>query len=214
MAEIDPGDRSPVVEALADHWPQLLRMIGLLASAAIVYFIVFVYATTFLTEQMHFSTADALDITTANLVVAAFVALGVGYAADRVGYREMLGAGAVATLLLAGPLWYLMHEGSLAVVFLGQLGFAAVNAIVWSLSLTALAGLVPARVRCSAVAMGYNAGMAIFGGTTPFVATYLVSRTSDDYAPVYYAMAAALVALVVVSQLPRVLAYDRSVEVG
>ena len=65
--------------------------------------------------------------------------------------------------------------------------------------------MVPAQVRCSAVALGYNICMAVFGGTTPMVATYLVNRSGDDFAPVYYVMAATLVSLVVILRLPKLI---------
>lgn len=80
---------------------------------------------------------------------------------------------------------------------------AAFNAVGWALSITALADVVPARVRCSAVALSYNLCMAVFGGTTPLVATYLVNRTGDDDAPVYYLMAATLVSLLAIVRLPQ-----------
>lgn len=99
-----------------------------------------------------------------------------------------------------------MHQRDLLLVFVGQLGFAAFNAIGWSLSMTVLSAMVPAEVRCSAVALGYNACMAVFGGTTPFVATYLVNRTSDDFAPVYYVMVTTLVSMVVIMRLPTLMA--------
>ncbi len=44
--------------------------------------------------------------------------------------------------------------------------------------------------------------MALFGGTTPFIATYLVNRTGDDFAPVYYLIATAFLSLFVIWQLP------------
>lgn len=50
--------------------------------------------------------------------------------------------------------------------------------------------------RCSGVAIGYNLCLGLFGGTTPLVATYLVTRTADDYAPAYYLIVAALVSFI------------------
>jgi len=41
----------------------------------------------------------------------------------------------------------------------------------------------------------------VFGGTTPLVATYLIERTQDDIAPVYYLMAAAAIQLFAVAGL-------------
>ncbi|MEM8551850.1 MAG: hypothetical protein AAGF45_05670 [Pseudomonadota bacterium] len=53
------------------------------------------------------------------------------------------------------------------------------------------------------VDIGYNIAMVAFGGTTPLVATYLVSRTSDDFAPVYYLLATTIIALFVIWRSPH-----------
>jgi MFS transporter, MHS family, proline/betaine transporter len=43
----------------------------------------------------------------------------------------------------------------------------------------------------------------VFGGTAPLIATYLVARTADDFAPVYDLMAIAIVLLVALIGLPE-----------
>jgi len=63
--------------------------------------------------------------------------------------------------------------------------------------------MLPARVRCTAVAIGFNVSMGLFGGTAPFVATYLVARTADDFVPAYYVMAVAIVSFIAVLGLPE-----------
>jgi len=197
--------KSPIRTAIKDYWPAILQMIALLIPTAIIYFMVFVYAASYLTDQMHFSTAQALDISTINLIAIAVLGLAAGFYSDRFGRRAVLLVGAIGTLVVAWPMWRLMHQDSLALVFLGQLGFAAFNAIGWALSITVLSEMVPTRLRCSAVALSYNICMAAFGGTTPIIATYLVHRTSDDYAPVYYVMAATMVSLLVIVRLPKLI---------
>jgi MHS family proline/betaine transporter-like MFS transporter len=52
-------------------------------------------------------------------------------------------------------------------------------------------------VRYTALSIGYNTAVAIFGGFAPFIATYLVSATGSPYAPAFYVIAAALVTLIV-----------------
>lgn len=199
----DDTEGSPVVQALRCHWREIVSMIALMMPVAVLYFLIFVYASSYLTESMHVSTATALDFSTANLVVVALLIVPIGLLADRIGARPVLLAAAILTLVLAYPLWSLMHASNLALVFAGQTGLAAINAVGWALSVSVLAGMVPMSVRCSAVSVGYNAAMAIFGGTTPLVATYLVSRTSDDNAPVYYLVGATLLSLVVIWRMPR-----------
>jgi len=196
---------SPVWVAIKFHWSLILQMILLLIPTAVIYFIIFVYAASYLTDQMHFSSAQALDITTINLLVIAFLGLLVGRLSDRLGRRPVFLFGAIGTFILAIPLWWLMQRDNLAVVFAGQLGFSAFNAIGWSLSITVLTEMAPTRLRCSTVALGYNICMAAFGGTTPVVATYLVTRTGDDFVPAYYAMAATALSLIVILRLPKLI---------
>lgn len=202
VAAVEPPEASPIWLAFRDHWRQMLQMIAIMMPFGIVYFVIFTYASSYLTEQMHFSTAQALEISTVNLLLMAAFIPGVAWVADRVGYSAVLRATGLVTLVAAWPLWYLMHQPSIEAVFLGQMGLALLNAVGWGLSIVVLTDLVPAQVRCSTVAIGYNTAMAVFGGATPAVATYLVARTGDDFAPVYYIILAAGLSLLVLWRLP------------
>ena len=57
-------------------------------------------------------------------------------------------------------------------------------------------------VRATAVGLGYNLTFAIFGGTAPMVAVWLIERQHDDLAFTGYAIAAALVSLGVALTVP------------
>jgi hypothetical protein len=60
----------------------------------------------------------------------------------------------------------------------------------------AIIEMLPTEVRCSGAAIGFNICLGVFGATAPLIATYLVARTADDFAPVYYLMAVAFISLV------------------
>ena len=60
------------------------------------------------------------------------------------------------------------------------------------------AELFATRVRSSGYSIGYNVSVAIFGGTAPYVATWLMDRTGNELAPAYYVIAAAIVTLATV----------------
>jgi MHS family proline/betaine transporter-like MFS transporter len=83
------------------------------------------------------------------------------------------------------------------------MSFALINGIGWSLTIPIMVELVPARVRVSASGIAFNLCLGLFGGTAPWVATYLVARTSDDFAPAWYMMAAALLALLATLRMPE-----------
>ena len=61
-----------------------------------------------------------------------------------------------------------------------------------------LAEMFPTRVRYTGFAVSFNMANAIFGGTAPFVATLLISRTGNAIAPAWYLVAAASISLVAV----------------
>jgi MHS family proline/betaine transporter-like MFS transporter len=50
-------------------------------------------------------------------------------------------------------------------------------------------------VRYSGFTFSFNTANALFGGTAPFVATWLISVTGSKVAPAWYLVAAAVVAL-------------------
>jgi MHS family proline/betaine transporter-like MFS transporter len=59
------------------------------------------------------------------------------------------------------------------------------------------AEIFPTRVRYTALSIGYNIAVAIFGGFAPFIATFLVRATGNNHAPSAYVIIAALVTLVI-----------------
>ncbi len=110
----------------------------------------------------------------------------------------MLIAGAVAFIVFSYPLFLLLNSGSLAAAIAGHAGLAAVEAVFVSASLAAAAELFATRVRSGAYSIGYNMSVAIFGGTAPYVATWLTDRTGNPLAPAYYVIIAAIVSLATV----------------
>ena len=196
LQRLDPAEGAPVVIVVRDHWRALLRLISLILVGGVGFYMIFVYAASYLTTQMHLTTAEALDINTANLFFMLLVTAPAAMLSDRIGRKPMLLAVALGALVFAWPLWWLMHQDKLAFILAGQMGFALIFAVAFAVIPSVMAELLPPEVRCSGASIGYNLCLGLFGGTTPLVATYLVARTADDFAPVYYLMAAALLQLV------------------
>lgn len=57
--------------------------------------------------------------------------------------------------------------------------------------------LFPTRVRSTAFSSSYNIGVAVFGGTAPFVNTLLATSTGTPMAPAYYLTFGVVVSLLV-----------------
>jgi len=186
---------SPVLAAFRFHWKDILRVAGLALSANVGFYIMFVFAVSYLTDQMHVSTAKAMDINTIALIVIALVVPIGGVLADRFGRKPVLLAFNIALLVAAYPLFLLVHHQAASLILLGQAGFALIIGILFGANPATMAEITSKAVRVSVLSIGYNVALAIFGGTAPAVAAYLIERTSDDMSPAFYMMIFALMAI-------------------
>ncbi len=68
--------------------------------------------------------------------------------------------------------------------------------IVQSVTYPTYAEQFPTRVRYTGLSIAFNIGTIIGGGLTPYLATYLISRTDNLLAPGFLLMAAVVLALI------------------
>ncbi|QDG76534.1 MHS family MFS transporter [Labrenzia sp. PHM005] len=192
----------PLVKAIRYHWADILRVAGLALSTNVGFYIMFVFAVTYLTEQMHISTAEAMDINTFALVLIMLIVPLGGWLSDVVGRRKVLLTFNMLLLVLCYPLFWAIHHQAAWMIVLGQAGFALVIGVLFGCNPGTMTEIAPRSVRISVISIGYNVALATFGGTAPAVATYLIQRTSDDMAPAFYMMIFALAAIVAVLSIP------------
>ncbi|HVL21335.1 MAG TPA: hypothetical protein VM422_10210, partial [Amaricoccus sp.] len=60
-----------------------------------------------------------------------------------------------------------------------------------------LVELFPARIRYTSLSVPYHIGTGYFGGFLPFISQYIVARTGDPFAGLWYTIAVVAMALVV-----------------
>jgi MFS transporter, MHS family, proline/betaine transporter len=187
------AERSPLRDTLRHHGPLLLRLAALSVFNSVGFYLMFVYIVSWLQLADGIAPARALEINTVSMAILLPVMMAMGWLSDRIGRRPILLGATVLGLIGAWPLFWLMHQADPALVLLGQLGFVlAVGAFVGTQP-TIMVEAVPANVRCTTIALGYNVTLGVVGGLSPLVATWLVERTANDYSPAFMIMAAAAV---------------------
>ena len=194
-------DGSPVIAAFRNHWRPILRMMCMILFGSIGFYMVFVYAESYEIERLHLTTGEALDINSLGLLAMLGATMPAAYLSDRIGRKPLLYAVTIGTITLSWPLWWLMHQESLAMILAGQIGFGVLFGGGFACFPATMIEMLPAPVRCSGVSIGYNLCLGIFGGTTPLISTYLTKQTGDPFAPIYYLIAMATVSLIVVIRL-------------
>jgi MFS transporter, MHS family, proline/betaine transporter len=116
-----------------------------------------------------------------------------GVLTDRFGRKPFLLLACLLGFVGAVPLFWLLSHPSGLLAQLGQLGLVLIVGIYCGAQPAIMVEAAPLRVRCTAVALGYNICLGVLGGLTPLAATWLVNRTGDEIAPAFVIMAAAAV---------------------
>lgn len=192
---------SPLREAVSTAWRSILQVIGLMIVFNIGYYVVFAFLPSYFIKTLQFSATDAFLSITLACLVALVLILPLAMLSDRIGRRPLLIGGAVAFAVLGYPLFLLLNTGSLAAAIAAHCVLAAIESVYVSTAVSAAVELFATRVRFSGFSIGYNVCVAVFGGTTPYIVTWLTATTGDAIAPAYYLVIAAMVSLGVVLTL-------------
>jgi len=192
---------SPVRSAFTLHFREVMRVLGLNMAPAATYYILFVYAATWLVETHSTSRTGALDTTSLSIMTFLIIAPIAAWASDRAGRRVMLIAGMGACLILAFPLLWLMQQPSIIMVAAGHMTFAALLALYMASIPAAMCEMFPHNVRVSAVSVGYGLAYALFGGTAPALAVWLIGRTHNNLAVAWYLTALTAVSLAIAATM-------------
>ncbi|GAA2069571.1 MFS transporter [Streptomyces albiaxialis] len=198
MAKAGEVAEAPMKETFRTSGRPMLILAGVIVLKGVAHWILQTFMVSYLSDTMHFSRTQSFAASTVCMGAVAVLIPCAGLLSDRVGRRPLLIGGAVGLIVLAWPSLLLMSfdNALLAVAAMVLLGLpiaaydGAANA--------SMAELFPARIRTGAIAIPYNISVSLFGGTAPYIATWLVSSTGYDLAPSYYLMFAGLLTLVTV----------------
>lgn len=202
--KLDAADRvakSPLREALRTARKPILQVIGMFIVFNVGYYVVFTFIPTYFIKTLEFSKTESfVSITLASLTALVLI-LPLAALSDRVGRKPLLLAGSIGFVVLAYPLFLLMTSGSVVAAIVGHCLLAAIESTYVATAVSAGVELFTTRVRYSGFSIGYNISVAVFGGTTPYVVTWLTAATGNHHAPALYLIVAAVVSVAAVLTL-------------
>ncbi|HZU90530.1 MAG TPA: MFS transporter [Stellaceae bacterium] len=197
IAEQGAVAAAPLGEALTRYPRETLLGFGVTLHNTVAYYIALVYMTSFMTSAGKLAHGTALWIGTLCLAVFVVLMPVMGRLSDRIGRRPLLIFSCVGYALLGYPFFLMASAGNTALALAAQLLMILFYAPYAGACPAYYAEIFPTRVRYTALSVGYNIAVAIFGGFAPFIATFLVHVTGSNRAPAAYVVAAALVTLAV-----------------
>jgi MHS family proline/betaine transporter-like MFS transporter len=130
----------------------------------------------------------------------------VGRWSDAVSRKRLVVWGRIALVALIYPAFYWLNAAPSVGVLLAVVGLLYVVISIQSAPyMVLLTEQFPMEVRASGISLVYSVGVGIFGGFSPFIATWLVHATGNNFAPAWY-----LIGMTAVSSLGLLWLDDKS----
>jgi MHS family alpha-ketoglutarate permease-like MFS transporter len=195
------GDH-PLIGIFKDHPKAALRVVGITIAGTLLYYIWMSYMPGYASTTTDIELSDALLANTIAvayfLVLLPFVAL----LSDKIGRRPTMFGFALGFLVFAYPAFRLLENADFGTLLFVELvgvtfltGYSANCAVIMSEQF-------PPEVRSTGIGLPYAAAVALFGGTAPYITTWMAENGFRDQTWIYVA-AAALVGCIVYAAMPE-----------
>jgi MFS transporter, MHS family, alpha-ketoglutarate permease len=191
-------ERPAGLRTLLSEFPrETLQVVLLMAGAATSFYTFVSYMPTHLINSVGLSASVTFGVHTLALLVFMVLLPIFGHLSDRIGRRPFGLAFSLGGAVAIYPLSQLLSEQWL-VTLLVDLALLTLTACMFSVLAAMMTELFPMRMRAMGVGAPYNLATAIFGGTAPFLLTWLAGQGRADW---YFIYLSVLVLLVTVGVL-------------
>jgi MHS family proline/betaine transporter-like MFS transporter len=187
--------KTPLREVIGQHFPALLKIIGLGFAQNAAGYVGVVYLSIHMTRFLKYDATSVFWLISAVTLLSVILMPLSGGLSDLVGRRKMLAVALCGYIVLAPTTMYLVGQGNFSLaavaVVISILPFVMMQSVGYPL----YAEIMPSRVRYSGVALGFNLGAILGGATGPYIATWLVQQTGSPVAPGFYISLVAAIGL-------------------
>lgn len=194
----------PIFISLKKQYKNILHVCGIMLAMGISFYTVFVFLATWLEEFVQEPRTLALQVNTIGIFVMILCIPLSGWASDRWGGKKVMMASTLALVMFTYPILWLMHHHNETYIEVGQILFAIIIGTGAGPIPIILSNMFPKHIRVTSVGLGYNAVYAIFGGTSPIIALWIINKTHDDLSFAWYIIGAGLITLFSVFRLKEV----------
>jgi MHS family proline/betaine transporter-like MFS transporter len=191
-------EAAPIKLLVTRYRSHVLIALGVACLNAVGFYVLLSYMPTYLSTEQGLS--EALSFQAATISLLAYIAFifMMGQLSDKFGRKTMLIMASVLFMALSVALFEALPGASFGTLVMIQILFGVLLAMNDGTLACFLAEIFPTRVRYSGFALSFNLANTIFGGTAPFVCTWLIKTTGNPFAPAWYLVVAAAVSLVAI----------------
>ncbi|MBY6414117.1 MFS transporter [Rhodococcus sp. BP-252] len=196
VTEKERPAKTPLREVFTEHTGALFKVIFLAIGSNTGYWVGLIFMNIYLTTYLGYSKSNTFWIMGAiSLFVATLMPI-FGGLSDKHGRKRIITIGFLGYAILVLPAMIVMDQGSFALAVGAMVVLALPMPIVQSVTYPTYAEQFPTRVRYTGLSFAFNIGTIIGGGLTPYLATWLISKTDNLLMPGFLLIFAAVLALV------------------
>ncbi|NOQ29508.1 MAG: MFS transporter [Helicobacteraceae bacterium] len=172
-------------------------------SFAVSFYTVFIYNPIWMQKILHTTKTYSLEINSIALLVTIVAMVITSQLSNRLGRKTILVFAIGGLTFLSYPLYKLMLGDSLVDLLMAQSIFAIFIGSLMGVIGVVMVELFKTEIRFSAVSIAFNLSFAIFGGTVPIIATWLIHSTHDNLAIAWYITIMSAISLITVFTIPE-----------
>lgn len=180
--------KTPVKEVFTNYFPEIMIAVGLYLTVTVPFYTHMVFMNSFMIEMLGHNIKDTLLINAISILILMSVMPISSIISDKIGRKPVLLATATLFVIFSYPIFLLICQPGFILPLIGQILFGILVAFYVAPMPATLVEMFPTSVRFTGVAISYNLSAAIFGGTTPMIATWLIKTTQINYALAFYVM--------------------------
>ncbi len=194
------GSKPPgVMDVLRSQWKNMLVFISILMSHTLSNYLILGFFATYLSRFIGLDKSDVAMAIFISQMVLIFSTLFHGYLNDLIGRKRIMLIGCVLVVPAIFFSFLIAQQATLISAIVATVIPVLIFPMITSGVNIGLVDMFPAEMRATAGSMAYNVGTALFGGTAPLIATWLVTTTGSPFAVVGYVAGVALVSFISIS---------------
>ena len=196
--------RTPVTQAIRDHWREILLSAGTRFSEQMPFYLFTTYVLIYVVSRHshEFSKTFVLYAVLAGAICELAAIPYFSHLSDRVGRQRVYLTGAVLMGMIAFPYFAVLTHGGHALVFITIVLSLILHAMQYGPQAAMIGESFPTHLRYGGAGLGYQLASVFAGGPAPLVATWLLHETGTPYSISVYIVVAAMITVACVLALP------------
>lgn len=199
LADQDAEDKVGVATIFKEHYKDIIVCFVAVAFFNITNYMVTAYLPSYLEEIIGLDNVVVTALITGVMMLMIPLALFFGRLADKIGEKKVFLFGLGGLILFSIAAFSLLQTKSLLLIVLGIL----ILGFFLSTYEATMPGSLPTMfftdIRYRTLAVTFNVSVSLFGGTTPLIATWLVTKTGNPITPAYYLTIVSIIGFIVIA---------------